>query len=405
MYVNVSTTPVEDPLYRLIPRINRHYEGDKLIMIMGNAHVRVRAWKQSSFPVVDFHQSGIQMKANTSKVSDSYAEVSHNLGEMPCLVIVRIKMHHGNNLIMADGVGSSMQVYADVSDRTNAYLVYGYSNNTVRMWVDSSNLGAIFDGRKHTWFDMVIYVGEAEIFAWKCSTITPFYDARVSTEKTRGELPSWWDVDVDYDLEPSLIRVSVLAEKPEGANVGFRYPAGMYLGYPEPTATGNTASPISVGGLSYMLTYDYRYKLNFWQPKFSENFSSIFIAESFGNGKNTEVSHSESVYILGWVFEENIGCSAPVIPNGFANTSYNGTSTGSHAIVRCNEGYVIKQKKKFYNYDYERYSITCHKFGYWENIPSCLPKGISSGYLNIIKCVVFSFGVTYLKSMLTYLQL
>ena len=35
--------------------------------IMGKAHVRVRVWKQSSLPAVDFKQSGIQIKANTSK--------------------------------------------------------------------------------------------------------------------------------------------------------------------------------------------------------------------------------------------------------------------------------------------------------------------------------------------------
>ena len=75
----------------------------------------------------------------------------------------------------------------------------------------------------------------------------------------------------------------------------------MYLGYPEPPETGNTVSPVSVGGLSY--AYNLKYKFNFWQPKFSENFSSIFIAHSFGNGKNTEVSHSESIYVLSWIYE------------------------------------------------------------------------------------------------------
>ena len=34
---------------------------------MGKAHVRVRVWKWSSFPAADFKQSGIKMKANTSK--------------------------------------------------------------------------------------------------------------------------------------------------------------------------------------------------------------------------------------------------------------------------------------------------------------------------------------------------
>ena len=75
----------------------------------------------------------------------------------------------------------------------------------------------------------------------------------------------------------------------------------MYLGYPEPPETGNTVSPVSVGGLSFV--YKLKKKFYFWQPKFTENFSSVFIADSFGNGKNTEVSHSESIYILSWIYE------------------------------------------------------------------------------------------------------
>jgi hypothetical protein len=75
----------------------------------------------------------------------------------------------------------------------------------------------------------------------------------------------------------------------------------MYLGYPEPPETGNTVSPVSVGGLSY--AYELGYIFNFWQPKFVHKFSAIFIAESFGDGKNAEVSHSESVYILSLIFE------------------------------------------------------------------------------------------------------
>ncbi|XP_053376345.1 uncharacterized protein LOC128547457 isoform X2 [Mercenaria mercenaria] len=207
MYVNVSTSPIEDPLYRIFPQKPSRYEG-AYVRITGDANVRIRAWKQSSLPKEDFKHSGIMLKANTSKVSDSYAEVNHNLDELPCLVVIRMKMYHGDGTIMADGVGSSMQVFADVPDRTNAYLVYGYSNTQFRLWVDSSVYGAIFDGRKHTWFDMVISEGEAEIFAWKCSSITPLYNQRVVTKHTMDKVPIWWNVDVDYELEPSLIRVS-----------------------------------------------------------------------------------------------------------------------------------------------------------------------------------------------------
>ena len=58
-----------------------------------------------------------------------------------------------------------MQVYAGVPDRTNAYLVYGYSNKTVRMWVDSSNLGG-----KYTYInDNMIFLSALLQFKVICS--------------------------------------------------------------------------------------------------------------------------------------------------------------------------------------------------------------------------------------------
>ncbi|XP_053376340.1 uncharacterized protein LOC123534398 isoform X2 [Mercenaria mercenaria] len=371
MYVNVSTSPIEDPLYRIFPTVLRQYEGKNLV-IMGEANVRIRAWRYSSFPAEDFKKSGIMLKANTSKVSDSYAEVNHNLDEMPCLVIVRMKMYHGDSTIMADGVGSSMQVFADVPDRTNAYLVYGYSNTTFRLWVDSSIYGAIFDGRKHTWFDMVISEGEAEIYAWKCSTVTPQYNKRVVTKYTMDEIPSWLNVVVEYDLEPSFIRVSVLAEEPGGANEGFRFPGAFHLGYPAPLEVGNSLKHTTVGGLSY--TYETKSKFNFFRSKYFGNKSIIFIATSFGDGTNSEMSNSESVYIQSFIYQENGGCPTPVIPNGFANMSIKETATVAKARVHCNEGFVMQSKEDSYIHDHERFTITCHTFGYWENIPKCIPK-------------------------------
>ncbi|XP_053408332.1 uncharacterized protein LOC128559792 [Mercenaria mercenaria] len=303
MYINVSTSPIKDPLYRIFPAIPVPYRFDSSnLVIMGDAHVRIRAWKQSSLPVENFKQSGISLKANTSKVSDSYAEVYHNLNEMPCLVVVRIKMKRGDDTILADGVRSSMQVFADEPDRTNAYLVYGYSEAKFRLWVDSSKFGAIFDGRKHTWFDMVISEGEAEIYAWKCSTVTPQYNQRVVTSNSMDQLPTKWGTDVDFHLEPSLIRVSVLAEEPGGANEGFRFPGAMHLGYPAPSEAGNSIKHPTVGGLSYI--YNMKDTFHFWKPRYFDNKSTIYIAESFGDGTNSERSDSESVYIQSFIHED-----------------------------------------------------------------------------------------------------
>ena len=57
---------------------------------------------------------------------------------------------------------------------------------------------------------MLMSEGEAEILAWKCSTITPLHNAKLFNRHTLKALPSWWHIDdVGYDLEPSLTRVSV----------------------------------------------------------------------------------------------------------------------------------------------------------------------------------------------------
>lgn len=37
--------------------------------------------------------------------SDSYAEMNHYLNEVPCLVVVRMKMHRNGDEFFADGVG------------------------------------------------------------------------------------------------------------------------------------------------------------------------------------------------------------------------------------------------------------------------------------------------------------
>ena len=107
---------------------------------------------------------------------------------------------------------------------------------------------------------------------------------------------------------------------------------------------------------------------------------------------------------------ENAGCPPPVIPNGFADTSLNGTAFGSHAIVHCDEGFNIKQKRRYYRFDYERYNITCHKFGYWVNIPTCVPKG-SFIYLfdSFNTCLyksnhIFIFLLKYIKYYATFVM-
>ena len=75
---------------------------------------------------------------------------------------------------------------------------------------------------------------------------------------------------------------------------------------------------------------------------------------------------------------ENVGCPSPVIPNGFTDASLNDmvfVSYDTVLTVHCDEGFNIKQKEVRYQHDYQRYIIRCHQFGYWENIPTCVPKG------------------------------
>jgi len=41
--------------------------------------------------------------------------------------------------------GSTLEVYDEETDRTNAFLVYGFSDTTVRAWVSSSTNGGVLD--------------------------------------------------------------------------------------------------------------------------------------------------------------------------------------------------------------------------------------------------------------------
>lgn len=69
------------------------------------------------------------------------------------------------------------------------------------------------------------------------------------------------------------------------------------------------------------------------------------------------------------IFLENATCEEPVIRHGFANTS-NGTSIGSEVKVQCDNGYILHLENK-----YAPDSITCLRYGYWDDTPTCLPIG------------------------------
>ena len=75
--------------------------------------------------------------------NDVYIEESHGLGEYPILAKVRTRLTDGNLYgWYSDAVGSSMAVYPNYPRWTwSAFVIYGYSNETFRVWASSLDRG------------------------------------------------------------------------------------------------------------------------------------------------------------------------------------------------------------------------------------------------------------------------
>ncbi|XP_052816958.1 uncharacterized protein LOC128243303 [Mya arenaria] len=146
-----------------------------------------------------------QLEIAPVKKTDSFYEVSHGLGEYPGLVIMRALLETNGRTFRADGVGSSMNVFYRVDRFNNAYLVYGFNDENFRVWVDASPSGAIFDGRKHTWFDFMVSRNTVEIYAWKLSTLTPYVTHRFSMGDVNVPLDE--KLSVKYELVETFIQV------------------------------------------------------------------------------------------------------------------------------------------------------------------------------------------------------
>ncbi|XP_053376346.1 uncharacterized protein LOC128547458 [Mercenaria mercenaria] len=339
----------------------------------GYGRVRARAWKLESLPTPDLLDDTV-LRANTSNAGDSFYELEHNLGEYPGLVVVRAKMMNNGSSFYADGVGSALNVFYNKPDMTNAFLVYGFSNESVRTWIDSSIRGAIFDGRKLTNFDIVVSEATVEVYAWKISTLTPFFTYMFSLEDDR--FPSYVELPMNYPLSEALNVAVAEVRGPSSLNQDFRFPSSSFLAYRSPYRDEDddptdcvfggftlayekvlSTLPFSgEGGLKMIL---YKPKKHNW-PSYNTG-ALVCIPDSFGDGKYSEAVFNGIGVMYSWI---NGDCGPPPeVENGYINAAENGTEIGAVAVLVCNDGYRLSRE----------WMPVCHWDMKWRIYTGCRP--------------------------------
>jgi hypothetical protein len=68
-------------------------------------------------------------------------------------------------------------------------------------------ISAIFDGRKDTYFDMIVSEAVLEIYAWKISTITPFFTYIFPLDEDR--IPYATEFLMNFELGDGLTLTTV----------------------------------------------------------------------------------------------------------------------------------------------------------------------------------------------------
>ncbi|XP_060567802.1 uncharacterized protein LOC132726496 [Ruditapes philippinarum] len=249
------------------------------------AHVRARAWKKSSLPPADFVKTGQFISA----AQDNYFEESHGLGDYPSLVISRTKFPSSTETYpdyYSDSVGSSLGMY-DSNSTQNAFVVYGFSNETIRVWAPTSEADYVFAGIDGWNFDAVKN-GTLELYAWRNSSLTTS-----STYQTT--FPLGLNLRIrKIDINRSFVKAWVQATS--GVNSGFRFVGNGNSAYDEV----KTAAGCSYGGLVY--AYD-NYDIYCWQPgpgSGTSNGALICIANGMGGGKNVQASNDGVIVAHLW---------------------------------------------------------------------------------------------------------
>jgi len=75
-------------------------------------------------------------------------------------------------------------------------------------FIGNNLIAAVFDGRKHTWFDFVVSNGNLEIFAWTKTKLEPIVDHNFTTQNIRFPV-STMDEDSRVNMEAGITRIQV----------------------------------------------------------------------------------------------------------------------------------------------------------------------------------------------------
>ncbi|XP_045190670.2 uncharacterized protein LOC123547547 [Mercenaria mercenaria] len=253
-----------------------------------DVHVKTRAWKAASLPAADFNKLGIFVQAGSTDANRVYIEETHGFGEYPGLVRVRTELLNKVGYF-SDAVGANIVTVTLDPYSKPGYIVYGFNEQNVRVWVSSDPEGIIFQGNDGWDIPTQTTDGYLEIHAWKADTLP----AVIEKHSQLG--PNVVDENFEMPLTGTAndMFVQVWAESLNGSNAGYRFPGSGSLAYTE-TAQDATCT---YGGLVYGYTLD---MLRFWRPTDTINAGIICISNGFGQGNNSQREVDANVVVSVW---------------------------------------------------------------------------------------------------------
>ncbi|XP_060600885.1 uncharacterized protein LOC132754286 [Ruditapes philippinarum] len=286
-------------------------------------------------------------------------------------------MEYNGTTFYADGIGSALNVFYDYENETNTGLVYGYSDSKIRAWVDSSTKGAIFDGRKDTYFDMIVSEALLEIYAWKISTITPFFTYMFPLDEDRISYAT--EFLMNFKLGDGLTLATAQIMDTSSQNKDFRFPSSAFLAsrYGYSIFNNKTAPRCVFGGFTaaygkgslFSMTEDIKlflYKPIDYKTSYEDFGALLCIPDTFGGGTYADAAQNGIGILHSWI---NGDCGdPPEYSNGYLNTTVNGTEFGAFATLECYDGYWAS------NFKYSQ--SFCNDEGKWQAYGQCKPNGV-----------------------------
>ncbi|KAL4228991.1 hypothetical protein ACF0H5_012030 [Mactra antiquata] len=255
--------------------------------------VNARAWLAKTLPPPDFKRSVSVKAGNLSLPSENYIEEEHGLNEYPPMVIARLKFTSYETW-MSECVGGNFITYTHGGNPPNSYIVYGFNNKMIRVWVDSMFNAFLFVGNDGYQYRPSTKYGTVEMFAWARKSFTPPYMSMVS-KLGPGVLNEQLEQTHQTMSTNSFTRAWVRPDT--GPNAGFMFEGRGSMA----SSPYHRDDVCTYGGLVYAYN---EHMIRFWRPSDSYNGGLVCVSKGFGYGVNSQLSLDADVLVASWLLPD-----------------------------------------------------------------------------------------------------